>query len=83
MPEKEKKQKVTSKSSKSMSGCNRVREDDIRPALLTWSLKNRSFLDISAHRFTCPNQNAVNIISVTRNKKKKTIITIMTSEDKP
>lgn len=43
----------TSNSSNSMSGPETGCTEDKRPALLICSLKNRNFLDISPHRFTC------------------------------
>lgn len=44
--------KQTSNSSSSISGCEAGWGEGSRPALCIWSLKNRSFLDISAHLFT-------------------------------
>ena len=44
---------ITSKSPSSMFGSNSWRCKHLRPALSIWSLKKRSFRDISPHRFTC------------------------------
>lgn len=55
---KEKEEWITSNSSSSRSCCIPGWPEIAKPALVIWSLKNLSFLDISAHRFTC-NHNQI------------------------